>query len=32
MIIFEAVEPKKLVEAFGTVTIFSVVFVLGETS
>ena len=29
MIICEAVEPKKLVDAFGAVTTFSVVFVLG---
>ncbi len=29
MIICEAVEPKKIVDAFGTVTVFSVVFVLG---
>ena len=30
MVICEAVEPKKIVEAFGTVTVFSVVFVLGS--
>ena len=30
MIICEAVEPKKLLEAFGAVTTFSVVFVLGS--
>ena len=30
MVICEAVEPKKLVDAFGTVTIFSLTFVLGS--